>query len=153
MTAAELARLHATCFTTPKPWGAAAFTDLLTSPAVFLLTAPTGFILGRVVADEAEVLTLAVDPAARRQGIGRDLVGRFKAQASARGAVTAFLEVAADNRAAIALYHTAGFVESGRRRQYYRQPDGSHTDAIVMSCPVPADDSFDLLVKNTAKMR
>lgn len=145
----DLASLHRACFTSPPPWDAAAFAGMLTSPGVFLETALTGFILGRVIADEAEVLTLAVDPAARRQGTGRDLLARFVALAHDRGAATAFLEVAANNHAAVALYAAAGFVESGRRRGYYRQPDGPRIDALVMSRPV----SFDRSVKKPTKMR
>jgi [ribosomal protein S18]-alanine N-acetyltransferase len=108
MTPADLARLHAACFTMPRPWGAAEFADLLASPLVFLVAEPAGFALGRAVADEAELLTLAVDPSARRQGSGRRLLTKFEAEAASRGATSAFLDVAAGNDAARALYLSAG---------------------------------------------
>lgn len=129
MTPDDLAAIHARCFTRPRPWSAAEFAALLDSPRAFLLTRPRGFLLGQTVADEAELLTLAVAPDARRRGIARDLVAEFAATSRARGAAQAFLEVAADNAAAQALYHAAGWRESGRRRRYY----GPDLDALVMT--------------------
>lgn len=133
MTPEALASLHAACFTTPRPWSAAEFSDLLTSRGVFLETSTHGALLGRVIADEAELLTVAVHPDARNQGEGRALLTAFLDRASALGAETAFLEVAADNTAAISLYRCSGFSESGRRPGYYRAPDGQTLDAIVMT--------------------
>lgn len=133
MTPESLAALHGRCFTAPPPWDAAAFAGFLADPLVFaLVEGDAGFLLGRAVAGEAEVLTLAVAPESRRRGLGRKLVARFLYQARLRGAETAFLEVAADNAAAQALYVRAGFAESGRRRGYYRRPDGGALDALVM---------------------
>lgn len=129
----DLARLHAACFTTPRPWSAAEFSDLLASRFVFLETAPAGFVLGRVIADEAELLTIAVDPAARRQGTGSALLAAFCHGAAARGAATAFLEVAADNGPARALYARGGWAESGRRRGYYQPPGGAPVDALILT--------------------
>ncbi|MFN4101064.1 MAG: GNAT family N-acetyltransferase, partial [Pararhodobacter sp.] len=106
MTPEALAALHARAFATPPPWSAAGFAGLLDSPLVFLTADAQGraFALGRVVAGEAELLTLATDPAARRQGLARAQMAAFEREAQARGAVTAFLEVAEDNAAARALY-------------------------------------------------
>ena len=129
MTPDRLAHLHGLSFTRPRPWTAAEFAGLLDSPHAFLLARPKGFLLGHVVADQAELLTLAVAPDARRQGIARDLVAEFAATSRARGAARAFLEVAADNGPAQALYLAAGWRESGRRRRYY----GPDLDAIVMT--------------------
>ncbi len=133
MTLAQMAALHAACFTTPRPWTGDELASLLQSPLVFALSESAGFVLGRAVAGEAELLTLAVDPARRRQGIGASLVGRFLQEARARQAQTAFLEVSADNSAAIALYHRAGFAQTGRRRGYYVAPDGTRSDALILS--------------------
>lgn len=132
MTSDQLATLHAECFTTPRAWSAVEFDALLAGPGVFLATEPEGFVLGRVIAGEAELLTIAVAPAARRTGRGRALLAAFERGAAGRGATTAFLEVAAENAAALALYHGAGWEERGRRRAYYRTPDGTRMDALVM---------------------
>lgn len=120
-----MAALHARCFSTaPRPWSADEFTAFMATPACFLLTrlqtdSLAGFLLGRVIADEAELLTLAVAPEARRLGLGRALVTEFAATAYARGAVTAFLEVAAENEPARALYARQGWSGAGLRRHYY----------------------------------
>ena len=133
MTPAALAALHGRCFATPRPWAEAEFVLFATDPLVFVLVeGDAGFLLGRAVAGEAEVLTLAVAPEARRRGLGRKLVARFLYQARLRGAGSAFLEVSAENAAAIALYESAGFAAAGRRKGYYATPEGARIDAIVM---------------------
>ena len=127
--AAALAALHAAAFRPEEQWEAEAIRVLLDLPGGFGLLRPgAGFVLARVAADEAEILTLAVAPAARRQGHGGALLAGAMAAAAARGASAMFLEVAEHNAAARGLYAAAGFAEAGRRRRYY--PDGS--DALVL---------------------
>ncbi len=132
MTPDDLARLHALSFTTPRPWSSAEFADLLTRG--FLLTEGDAFLLGRVIVDEAELLTIAVPPDQRGRGAAKRLVAAFLEQSRARGATGAFLEVAQDNAPARRVYAQAGFAESGGRRGYYRSPEGRYVDAIVMTC-------------------
>jgi ribosomal-protein-alanine N-acetyltransferase len=129
-----MARLHGLCFTTPRPWSAAEIAQILANPHCFALNSPHGFLLGQSVAGDAELLTLAVDPNQRRHGIGRALVAQFCDVARQKAAQTAFLEVAANNAAAIALYQSCGFTQSGLRRAYYNSPDGTSIDALVMAC-------------------
>ncbi len=136
MTPAEMAALHALCFRTPRPWDAAEFAQFLADPLCFALEDAEGLLIGRTVAGEAELLTLAVAPQSRRRGVGARLVNRFLYQARCRSAETAFLEVAADNAPAIALYTAAGFAPAGRRKGYYLHPDGTRCDALVMSRPL-----------------
>lgn len=128
---AHLAALHAQAF--DAFWDAAAFSALLDQPGVSALAEDDGFILVRIVADEAEILTLAVRPAARRSGLGGRLVLAAAAAAAESGAARMFLEVADDNVAARALYARAGFVEAGRRPGYYARPDGSRRDALLLA--------------------
>lgn len=116
----------------PEPFSEAEFTTLLIAPGVFVLGDADGFALGRVAADEAELLTIAVAPEARRRGRGRDLLQDFQAEAGRRGAAQAFLEVAEDNTPARALYTAAGWAEVGRRRGYYTLPGGGRADALVL---------------------
>jgi len=134
LTPQALAALHARAFTTPPPWSAAAFAGLLDSPLVFLTADPEGraFALGRVVAGEAELLTLATDPGARRQGLARAQMAEFDRAAQARGAITAFLEVAEDNAPARALYAACGWLPQGRRAGYYRAPGGACVAALIL---------------------
>lgn len=127
--AAALAALHAAAFPPAERWGAEAIRLLLEMPGAFAIHRPgQGFVLARVAAAEAEILTLAVHPAARRRGHGTALLAAALAGAAARGAGAMFLEVAEANAAARALYAAAGFAEVGRRRRYY--PDGG--DALVL---------------------
>jgi len=128
---AELAGLHARAFKKARPWSEAEFAALLARPETILNGHDAGFALGRVVAGEAELLSLAVAPEARRQGLGRALLAHFEDEAATRGARRAFLEVAEDNGAARALYLAAGWRESGRRKAYYRRPDGPACDALI----------------------
>ncbi len=132
MTPETLARLHARAMTDQSPWSAPTFEGLLQFPGAILVGGEAGFALGRVVADEAELLTLVVLPEARRRGIGRACLAGFEDMARDRGAVRAFLEVAEGNSAARALYAHAGYAAVGHRAKYYRAPDGTLRDAIVM---------------------
>lgn len=129
--AERLAALHAEAF--DAPWDAAAFATLLEQPGVEAVETPDGFILIRTVAGEAEILTLAVRPSARRRGLGADLLAQALAVAVAGDAGRLFLEVAEDNVAARGLYARAGFTEAGRRRGYYARTDAPAADALVLA--------------------
>jgi ribosomal-protein-alanine N-acetyltransferase len=140
MTPDDLARIHADCFQAhPRPWSAHEFAQLLTGSGSFLLAQPQGFLLGRVIADEAELLTLAVLAPVRRQGTGQMLVQQFLAQSAQRGASTAFLEVASDNLPAQGLYARTGWVQAGRRRNYY----ATAIDALVLRHDLSPDKTVD----------
>ena len=135
--APALAALHAAAFPPDQAWGAEAIGLMLAMPGAFgLWCEGAGLVLARVAAEEAEILTLAVAPAARRQGQGAALLAGAMAAARIRGAEAMFLEVAAGNAAALALYGGFGFTEVGRRRRYY--PDGS--DALVLRRTLTAGD-------------
>ena len=147
-TASELDRLaglHAACFV--ESWDADAFATLLAMPGAFALLAeepahdgPSGFLMIRGVGDEAEIITLGVLPQRRRNGVGRDLLAGGARESASRGARRLFLEVAADNDAALALYRAAGFTQIGKRADYYHRPDGDMA-ALVMACDITIDGS------------
>ena len=129
MLAPALAAIHAACFSAREAWGVDAIGLQLAMPGAFgFAAADAGMILARVAADEAEVLTLAVTPDARRLGVGRSLLKAAMAEARLRGAVSIALEVAVDNVAARGLYEQAGFTQIGRRPRYYA--DGA--DALIL---------------------
>ncbi|WP_239451728.1 GNAT family N-acetyltransferase, partial [Elioraea rosea] len=136
--AALLAALHEAGIGAAGPaWDEAAFASLLSQPGRLALIAsagaePVGLLLLGLAADEAEVLTLAVVPAARRGGVGRALLGRAADVAAGRGARRMFLEVAERNAAGRALYAAAGFSEIARRRAYYAHASGRQ-DALVLA--------------------
>jgi [ribosomal protein S18]-alanine N-acetyltransferase len=133
MTPQDMAALHLACFTTPRPWSSAEIKDILDNPYCFVCTVPEGFAIGRAVAGEAELLTIAVAPAAQGRGIGAALIDDFLAKAKLRQSESAFLEVAENNGAAISLYVKKGFVQTGQRPRYYHQPDGSAVSALTFA--------------------
>ncbi|MEM9048635.1 MAG: GNAT family N-acetyltransferase [Pseudomonadota bacterium] len=123
-----MAALHARCFdAAPPPWSAAAFAATLAAPGGFALIDDDAFLIGRAIGPDAELLTLAVAPECRRRGLARDLLERFHARAHARGAQAAFLEVAASNQPARALYTGAGYTQTGMRPGYF-----AGADALVL---------------------
>jgi tRNA threonylcarbamoyladenosine biosynthesis protein TsaB len=137
--AALLAALHAQAF--ERPWDAASLRDLLGGPGVFAFHAASGFVLARAAAGEAEILTLAVAPASRGRGLGRALMQAAAAHAARLGAETMFLEVGADNKAALALYRGLGFARAGARKGYYGGVSQVAGDALVLKAalPLPGD--------------
>ncbi|TNC73020.1 GNAT family N-acetyltransferase [Rubellimicrobium roseum] len=136
MTPEALARLHAAAFDSDRPWSAAEFASLLGLPGTVLLGDDRAFLLGRVTLDEAEVLTVATDPAHRRRGLAAALLARFEAEARTRGAERAFLEVAEDNAPARALYANRGYAQVGRRPGYYPRNGAVPAAALVLSRPL-----------------
>lgn len=130
-----LAAVHRHCF--DDAWSAAAFASLVGEPAVHALLAtvsgdPVGLTLLRAAADEAEVLTLAVLPDARRAGHARALVEAGAAWAREAGCAALFLEVAESNAAARTLYAGAGFAMVGRRPGYYVRAGHAAEAALIL---------------------
>ncbi len=131
-----LSTLHGTGFS--KPWGSEEFAALLGQPGVAAWISesnePSGFILVRAAADEAEILTLAVIPEQRKIGIGALLLKTACEALSAAGTKQIFLEVSVKNTAAITLYQKSGFARRGMRTAYYGGgKDSEPVDAIIMA--------------------
>ena len=132
MRARTLAALHGRCFVTPRSWTEAEFESQLADPKTHLVWHGPGFALARVVLDEAELLTLAVDPPNQGVGHGRALLQQIEAISAAHGAKRMFLEVSAGNGVARALYEKAGYIQKGMRPRYYRTPEGRRVDALIL---------------------
>ena len=118
-----------------EAWTEAQCAGVLGMPGSWLLLArtggdPAGFALLRKVADEAELLLIAVRARFRRHGIGRALLGRAVEDARAEGIALLHLEVR-DGNPALALYREAGFIQVGNRRGYYRGRTGKVFDALT----------------------
>lgn len=143
MTPARMAEIHSAAFAGQgQIWSEGDFTAFDAAPAThFVHDGEAGFALIRVIAPEAELLTLAVAPAAQGRGIGGRLLADAMALAARNGAETMFLEVAEDNAPARALYRGAGFAETGRRRGYYTRSGAPAVDAIMMTCSCSAEKS------------
>lgn len=135
-----LAEIHASAFR--RGWSDAEMESLLLQPGVHAVIAhqrrtfggpvPAGFVIYRLVADEAEILSVAVDPDFRRRGIGRLVMEDALRHLYREGAARVHLEVEDSNLAAIALYQGMEFHESGRRKGYYTQARATPGSALVM---------------------
>ena len=136
--AGELAPMHARLF--DSGWAEPAFADLLSSPAATAFVAQIGnpratigFVVGRLAADEAEILTLGVAPEVQRRGVGKILVEALARAARQAEAKRMYLEVAPSNKAAIALYRSLNFTEAGQRKNYYTQGTTGRQDALILA--------------------
>lgn len=131
-----------------EAWTAPQCAGLLPLPGVWLTLARSsspagapllGFAMSRIVADEAELLLLAVRQDAQGRGIGRALLRRFSAEARIRGARRLHLEVREGNHA-VKLYEQAGFAIVGRRRDYYKGPEGIAYDALTLARNIDSEE-------------
>ena len=132
MTPAEMAQLHRAEPTGQRAWSEAEFSGLLSASNALSVTCNTGFALGQVILDEAELFLIMTKPEHRKQGVGRRILATFEQQAFQNAVRRIILEVADTNTAARALYCANGYQRIAVRKNYYTFPDGSHADAIVM---------------------
>ncbi len=131
MTPAGMTALYARCFP-DRPWEQSEITALLKRRDVISAIAPHGFLMASCIPPEAEILTIAVSPDHRRQGIAQGLFRTLWSNFSTRGIDTVFLEVASGNTAALGLYKSFDFQEVGRRKGYYSRINAPAEDAVVM---------------------
>lgn len=135
--AAACARLHALYFS--HPWSVNEFESLIASASIHGAAAlegsgkVLGFVLARQAADEAEILTIAVDKSARKQGIGRELLENQVESLRHMRVRKLFLEVDEDNLAALRLYGHFGFAQVGARPGYYRTASGKPANALILA--------------------
>lgn len=133
------AALHAEGFS--RAWTDEEFASLLLQDTVFGFAArevgkgaqgPVGFVLARLAAGEAEILTIVVARAHRRHGLGWQLMDAVLRELHGRRAEALFLEVDESNPPALALYRRLGFHEVGKRANYYQSAEKGPTGALVM---------------------
>jgi [ribosomal protein S18]-alanine N-acetyltransferase len=136
--AEEMAALHALLF--DPAWDAASITSSIEHPASASFIAQirepavlAGFVIGRIAADEAEIISIAVAPEWQKRGIGRRMAEGLVRAARRAEVKRVFLEVATDNLAAGALYTGLGFKPAGGRKDYYKRPGGKTADAIILA--------------------
>ncbi len=132
MSPETFAQIHAAAFHEARPWSAAEFEALLRAKHCFWVGDSQGFALGRVIAGESELLTIAVAPEAQGQGIGRRLLQAYHQKAHSLGATIFFLEVARDNENAKKLYESDGYSQSSVRKNYYARGEGNPVDALIL---------------------
>jgi ribosomal-protein-alanine N-acetyltransferase len=133
--AARLAQLHGASF--HRGWGEGEFEAMLTERNTLvhrlrLGRKVIGFAVSRLAADEAEILSIAIDAGQRGRGLSRHLLLTHLGHLAGRGVRRIFLEVEENNQPARRLYERAGFGVVGRRERYYRQPGGEQLNALLM---------------------
>jgi ribosomal-protein-alanine N-acetyltransferase len=138
--AEALADIHGSAFR--RMWSADEFAGLLSNRnvvalairrvSIFGVRRIIGFVMMRIAADEAEILSVAILPKARGRGFGRLLMEEAMRRLYREGARSCFLEVGNDNHAAIGLYRSLGFEEAGARQSYYPDPERGDGTALVM---------------------
>jgi [ribosomal protein S18]-alanine N-acetyltransferase len=139
-----LSSIHRDAF--PSYWNVDAFNDFFAVKDTFAFIASScgehsestgsfavGMMVYRLHGEDADIMTMAVKPAFRRQGIADQLLQKTLAHAASLGVRTILLDVEERNHPAISLYEKHGFTLIRRRKNYYRKKDGSFTDALVMS--------------------
>lgn len=118
----------------PEGWSEAAIRASLSRPGAraFVTDPVCGFVLGLRSADEAEILTLAVEKDSRGRGLGRVLVAALLDRLRSEGVRRVSLEVRKSNVAALALYTSLGFAEAGVRSCYYRDGEDAHVLGVTL---------------------
>ena len=129
---ARIAALEQICFS--DPWSEQSVASELDNKLAFWLVATeddavAGYIGSQTVMDETDVMNVAVHPDYRRQGIAEALVKELVENLKKMGSHCLTLEVRASNAPAIALYEKLGFIQIGRRKNYYRNP---REDALIL---------------------
>jgi len=133
--APRLAELHGASF--HRGWGEGEFERMLAERNTLvhrlkLGRRTIGFAVSRMATDEAEILSIAIDPSYRGRGLSRDLLLTHLGHLAGRGIRTIFLEVEENNQPARRLYQWAGFTVVGRRERYYQEPGGQQLNALLM---------------------
>ena len=133
--APKLAELHGASF--HRGWGEGEFEVMLIERNTLVHRLrmgrkTIGFAVSRMAADEAEILSIAVDASHRGRGLSRNLLLTHLGHLAGRGVRSVFLEVEENNQPARRLYQGSGFAVTGRRERYYRQPDGEQLNALLM---------------------
>jgi [ribosomal protein S18]-alanine N-acetyltransferase len=133
--AARLAQLHGASF--HRGWGEGEFENMLTERNTLVHRLRRGrkvigFAVSRMAADEAEILSIAIDADERGRGLSRNLLLTHLGHLAGRGVRSVFLEVEENNQPARRLYEWAGFGVVGRRERYYQQAGGEHLNALLM---------------------
>jgi ribosomal-protein-alanine N-acetyltransferase len=133
--APRLAQLHGASF--HRGWGEGEFENMLAERNTLvhrlrLGRRTIGFAVSRMAADEAEILSIAIDDGYRGRGLSRDLLLTHLGHLAGRGVRTIFLEVEENNQPARRLYERAGFAVVGRRERYYYSSDGEQLNALLM---------------------
>jgi ribosomal-protein-alanine N-acetyltransferase len=133
MTPFEMAKLHLMSCSLTRPWSESEYKNLLAKDTIRFFYVEKGFLVGRLIGPDAEILNVIVHPKYRRLGKARYLIGKFETEAKDVGSSRCFLEVAESNIPANTLYHDLGYLKVGQRKNYYEFVDGRKDNASILA--------------------
>ena len=133
MTPYEMAKLHLMSGSPTRSWSESEYKNLLATDTIRFFYVENGFLIGRLIGSDAEILNVIVHPKYRRLGKARYLIGKFEKEAKNVGSSRCFLEVAESNRPANKLYHDLGYLKVGQRKNYYEFVDGRKDNASILA--------------------
>ena len=128
-----MAKLHLMSGSPTRPWSESEYKNLLAIDTIRFFYVEKGFLVGRLIGPEAEILNVIVHPKYRRLGKARYLIGMFETEAKDAGCSRCFLEVAESNSSAHTLYHDLGYLKVGQRKNYYEFVDGRKDNASILA--------------------
>ncbi|MDC3003112.1 GNAT family N-acetyltransferase [Paracoccaceae bacterium] len=133
MTPFEMAKLHLLSGEHTRPWSEIEYKNLLDADTSRFFHTKNGFLIGRVIDQDAEILNVIIHPDYRRLSKASKLIGIFEKEAKDAGCSRCFLEVAESNSSAKELYKALGYLKVGQRNNYYKFVDGRKDDAAILS--------------------
>ena len=133
MTPFEMSKLHLLSGSLTRPWSESEYKNLLATDTIRFFYVENGFLIGRLVGSDAEILNVIVHPKYRRLGKARYLIGKFEKEAKDAGSSRCFLEVAESNGQANKLYQSLSYLNVGQRKNYYKFVDGRKDNASILA--------------------
>ena len=133
MTPFEMAKLHLLSGSLTRPWSESEYKILLSTDTIRFFYVENGFLVGRLIGPDAEILNVIVHPKYRRLGKARYLIDKFEKEAKEQGSSKCFLEVAESNSRANKLYQSLNYLSVGKRKNYYEFVDGRKDNASILT--------------------
>ena len=133
MTPFEMAKLHLLSGSLTRPWSESEYKILLSTDTIRFFYVENGFLVGRLIGPDAEILNVIVHPKYRRLGKARYLIDKFEKEAKEEGSSKCFLEVAESNSRANKLYQSLNYLSVGKRKNYYEFVDGRKDNALILA--------------------
>ena len=133
MTPFEMAKLHLLSGSLTRPWSESEYKILLSTDTIRFFYVQNGFLVGRLIGPDAEILNVIVHPKYRRLGKARYLIDKFEKEAKEEGSSKCFLEVAESNSRANKLYQSLNYLSVGKRKNYYEFVDGRKDNASILA--------------------
>jgi ribosomal-protein-alanine N-acetyltransferase len=128
-----MSKLHLLSGSLTRPWSESEYKILLSTDTIRFFYVENGFLVGRLIGPDAEILNVIVHPKYRRLGKARYLIDKFEKEAKEEGSSKCFLEVGESNSRANKLYQSLNYLSVGKRKNYYEFVDGRKDNASILA--------------------